>query len=31
VSSLAASLKLSPLEVNQAHVSALAWAQNVAD
>ena len=30
VASLAASLKLSPLEVNKAHLSALAWAQNVA-
>lgn len=30
VASLAASLKLSPLDVNKAHLSALAWAQNVA-
>ncbi|MES2164722.1 MAG: HDOD domain-containing protein [Pseudomonadota bacterium] len=30
VASLAASLKLSPEEVNKAHLSALAWAQNVA-
>ena len=30
VSSLAASLKLTPLDVNKAHLSALAWAQNVA-
>ncbi|OEZ97363.1 EAL and HDOD domain-containing protein [Duganella sp. HH101] len=30
VASLAASLKLSPEDVNQAHLSALAWAQNVA-
>ena len=30
VASLAASLKLSPEQVNQAHLSALAWAQNVA-
>ncbi|CDG82165.1 EAL and HDOD domain-containing protein [Janthinobacterium agaricidamnosum] len=30
VSSLAASLGLSPLQVNQAHLSALAWAQDVA-
>jgi c-di-GMP-related signal transduction protein len=30
VASLAATLKLSPLQVNQAHLSALAWAQNVA-
>lgn len=29
VASLAATLKLSPLDVNQAHLSALAWAQNV--
>lgn len=29
VSSLAASLNLSPLDVNQAHLSALAWAQSV--
>jgi c-di-GMP-related signal transduction protein len=29
VASLAASLNLSPLEVNRAHLSALAWAQNV--
>ncbi|ELX09567.1 signal transduction diguanylate phosphodiesterase [Janthinobacterium sp. HH01] len=30
VASLAAALKLSPEDVNQAHLSALAWAQNVA-
>jgi EAL and modified HD-GYP domain-containing signal transduction protein len=30
VASLAATLKLSPLDVNKAHLSALAWAQNVA-
>jgi len=30
VASLAATLKLNPLEVNKAHLSALAWAQNVA-
>jgi EAL and modified HD-GYP domain-containing signal transduction protein len=30
VASLAASLNISPAEVNQAHLSALAWAQNVA-
>ncbi len=30
VSSLAASLHLSPLDVNKAHLSALAWAQNIA-
>lgn len=30
VSSLAASLGLSPLDVNKAHLSALAWAQSVA-
>jgi c-di-GMP-related signal transduction protein len=30
VASLAASLNLTPLEVNKAHLSALAWAQNVA-
>ncbi|RYE98899.1 MAG: HDOD domain-containing protein [Oxalobacteraceae bacterium] len=30
VASLAASLALSPAEVNKAHLSALAWAQNVA-
>ncbi|MET3129832.1 c-di-GMP-related signal transduction protein [Oxalobacteraceae bacterium GrIS 1.11] len=30
VSSLAASLNLSPLDVNKAHLSALAWAQNIA-
>jgi EAL and modified HD-GYP domain-containing signal transduction protein len=30
VASLAASLKLSPEDVNKAHLSALAWAQNVA-
>jgi len=30
VGSMAASLDLSPLEVNKAHLSALAWAQNVA-
>jgi EAL and modified HD-GYP domain-containing signal transduction protein len=30
VAALAATLKLSPLEVNQSHLSALAWAQNVA-
>ncbi len=30
VSSLAASLDISPTEVNKAHLSALAWAQNVA-
>jgi EAL and modified HD-GYP domain-containing signal transduction protein len=30
VSSLAASLNLSPLDVNKAHLSALAWAQSVA-
>jgi c-di-GMP-related signal transduction protein len=30
VASLAASLKLSPEEVNKAHLSALAWAQNIA-
>lgn len=30
VSSLAESLDLSPLQVNQAHLSALAWAQSVA-
>jgi EAL and modified HD-GYP domain-containing signal transduction protein len=30
VASLAAGLELSPLEVNKAHLSALAWAQNVA-
>jgi EAL and modified HD-GYP domain-containing signal transduction protein len=30
VASLAAALKLSPLDVNKAHLSALAWAQNVA-
>jgi c-di-GMP-related signal transduction protein len=30
VASLAASLELSPAEVNKAHLSALAWAQNVA-
>ncbi|MYM81454.1 HDOD domain-containing protein [Duganella sp. FT50W] len=30
VASLSATLKLSPLEVNQAHLSALAWAQTVA-
>jgi EAL and modified HD-GYP domain-containing signal transduction protein len=30
VASLAASLDISPLEVNKAHLSALAWAQNVA-
>ncbi len=30
VASLAANLKLSPLDVNKAHLSALAWAQNVA-
>jgi EAL and modified HD-GYP domain-containing signal transduction protein len=30
VASLAASLKLSPQDVNQAHLSALSWAQNVA-
>ena len=29
VSSLAASLNISPLDVNQAHLSALAWAQNI--
>lgn len=29
VASLAASLNLSPLDVNQAHLSALAWAQSV--
>ena len=29
VASLAATLKLSPLDVNKAHLSALAWAQNV--
>ncbi len=29
VSSLAASLNLTPLDVNKAHLSALAWAQNV--
>ena len=30
VASLAATLKLSPRDVNQAHLSALSWAQNVA-
>ena len=30
VSPLAASLNLTPLDVNKAHLSALAWAQNVA-
>jgi EAL and modified HD-GYP domain-containing signal transduction protein len=30
VASLAASLDISPLDVNKAHLSALAWAQNVA-
>jgi c-di-GMP-related signal transduction protein len=30
VGSMAASLGISPLEVNKAHLSALAWAQNVA-
>ncbi|MEC5162304.1 c-di-GMP-related signal transduction protein [Janthinobacterium sp. CG_23.3] len=30
VSSLAASLKFSPLDVNKAHLSALAWAQSIA-
>ena len=30
VASLAASLEISPLEVNKAHLSALAWAQSVA-
>ncbi|HEU4776733.1 MAG TPA: HDOD domain-containing protein [Telluria sp.] len=30
VASLAASLNLTPLDVNKAHLSALAWAQNVA-
>ena len=30
VASLAASLGISPIEVNKAHLSALAWAQNVA-
>jgi c-di-GMP-related signal transduction protein len=30
VGSMAASLDISPLEVNKAHLSALAWAQNVA-
>lgn len=30
VASLAATLKLSPLDVNKAHLSALSWAQNVA-
>ncbi|TFW16772.1 EAL and HDOD domain-containing protein [Duganella callida] len=30
VASLARMLKLSPLDVNQAHLSALSWAQNVA-
>jgi len=30
VSSLAASLNLTPLDVNKAHLSALAWAQNIA-
>jgi c-di-GMP-related signal transduction protein len=30
VGSMAASLDISPLEVNRAHLSALAWAQNVA-
>jgi len=30
VASLAGSLKLTPLDVNKAHLSALAWAQNVA-
>ncbi|MES2741377.1 MAG: HDOD domain-containing protein [Pseudomonadota bacterium] len=30
VSSLAAGLSLSPLEVNKAHLSALSWAQNIA-
>lgn len=30
VASLAATLKVSPLDVNKAHLSALAWAQNVA-
>jgi c-di-GMP-related signal transduction protein len=30
VSALAAAVNLNPLEVNQAHLSALAWAQNVA-
>jgi c-di-GMP-related signal transduction protein len=30
VASMAASLELTPLEVNQAHLSALAWAQSVA-
>jgi EAL and modified HD-GYP domain-containing signal transduction protein len=29
VASLAASLDISPLEVNKAHLSALAWAQNL--
>jgi EAL and modified HD-GYP domain-containing signal transduction protein len=30
VASLAASLDISPVDVNKAHLSALAWAQNVA-
>jgi EAL and modified HD-GYP domain-containing signal transduction protein len=30
VASLAASLDISPHDVNKAHLSALAWAQNVA-
>ncbi|MBV7535310.1 HDOD domain-containing protein [Duganella sp. sic0402] len=30
VSSLAGAVKLGPLEVNRAHLSALAWAQNIA-
>jgi c-di-GMP-related signal transduction protein len=30
VSALAASLGLQPLDVNKAHLAALAWAQNVA-
>jgi EAL and modified HD-GYP domain-containing signal transduction protein len=30
VASLAASLDISPTDVNKAHLSALAWAQNVA-
>jgi hypothetical protein len=29
VASLAASLGIAPIDVNRAHLSALAWAQNV--
>jgi EAL and modified HD-GYP domain-containing signal transduction protein len=29
VASMAASLDISPLDVNKAHLSALAWAQSV--